>query len=130
MLKSSWRSSLSRLNLAVWLPLPLVGLGFLLGTGWITERVMSHAYETTVQLQSDEQPQVNLSLTVRIVAIEAEIDRREDVTEVTVKTSDSILRELEMDFPVTEFAEVEDALVQELGLSRELVKRLTRYRID
>ena len=108
----------------------LIGLLFLLGTGWITNHVTSRAYETTAQLQTDEQPEVQLSFSARIVAIEAEIDRRAEVTEVTVRTTHSILRELELDLSVIEFTEVENSLVQELGLSRNVIKRLTRYRVD
>jgi len=131
-----WRQPLERLKClnqlkpGFWLPLVLVGLLFFVGTGWVTNQVTSRAYETTAQLQTNEQAEVQLAFSVRIVAIEAEIDRRVEVTEVTVRTTDSILRELELDLPVTEFAEVEDALIQELGLTREAVKQLTRYRID
>lgn len=131
-----WRQSLDRLKYLnrvkpeFCLPLVLIGLLFFFGTGWVTEQVTSQAYQTTTQLQTDEQSKVQLSFSVQIVAIEAEIDRRVEVTEVTVRTTDSILRELELDLPVTEFAEIEDALIQELGLTRDAVKRLTRYRID
>ena len=131
MSKFRWQQSLNRrLKLELWLPLLLVGLLFFVGTGWITDYVTSQAYEMTAQLQTDEQPEVQLSFSVRIRAIDAEIDRRTEVTEVTVRTTDSILRELELDLPVTEFAQVEEALIQELGLTRATVKQLTRYRID
>lgn len=124
-----WRQSLGKRKFKLWLLLPLIGLMFLIGTDWITNRVLTHAYATMAQLQSDEQLQVELLLRATIVAIEAEIDRQEKVTEVTVRTGNSIFKELELDIPVTEFAEVEEALAKELGLSREAVKRLTRYRI-
>ncbi|HEY9627865.1 MAG TPA: hypothetical protein V6C84_11235 [Coleofasciculaceae cyanobacterium] len=130
MSQSRWRQALDRLKLGFWLPLLLVGLLFFWGTSWVTASVTSWAYETTAQLQTDEQPEVQLSFSVRIAAIDAEINRRTEITEVTVRTTDSILQELELDLQVTEFAQVEDALMQELGLTRDAVKRLTRYRVD
>lgn len=126
----NWRPFVSRVHLGFGLGLILVSLAFFVGTSLIAKQVMSYTYETSTQLQSGEQPEIQLSLNVTVVAIEAAIDRREVVTEVTVTTGNSILRELELDFPVTEFDQIEDALMQELGLSREVIKRLTRYRLD
>lgn len=128
--KFRWQQFSYRLRIFFWLPLLLVGLLFFWGTDWINNYVTSQAYETTTQLQADEQPEVQLSFSVRITAIDAEIDRRTEVTEVTVRTTDSILRELELDLPVTEFAQIEAALMRELGLTRDMVKPLMRYRID
>jgi hypothetical protein len=127
--KLRWRQLWNRAKLGLWLPFILVGLIFLVGTDWVTTHVTSGAYETTAQLQTDEQPEVQLSFSVKIVAIDAEIDRRADVTEVTIRTTDSILRELQLDLPVLEFAQIEDALIQELQLPRELIKQLIRYRV-
>jgi hypothetical protein len=129
MFKTTWQR-LGRLKLEFWLPLPFIGLAFLIGTGWLTDRVLFHAYATTAQLQSNHESQIELSLKVTIVSIEAEINQRQEITEVTVRTADSIVKELELDLPVTEYEQVEAALMQEFGLSQAAVKRLTRYRID
>jgi hypothetical protein len=129
MSKFRWRKLWNRAKLGLWLPFILVGLLFWVGTDWVTTRVTSGAYETTAQLQTDEQPEVQLSFSVKIVAIDAEIDRRADVTEVTIRTTDSILRELGLDLPAVEFAQVEDLLIEELQLPRDVIKQLIRYRV-
>ena len=129
MIKFRWRSLFSRFKLGVWLILPIMGLLVWLGAGWMAERVLSHSYETSAYLQSG-QPEVELSWTVTVTAIEATIERRRGVTEVTVRTAHSTLKELEIDVPVTEFTDIEAALSEELGLPREVINQLTRYRFD
>ncbi|MBE9127794.1 MULTISPECIES: hypothetical protein [unclassified Coleofasciculus] len=130
MKKPHWLQNLSRLGLEFWLPLPLIGLFFLLGTGWINHHVLSYTYKTTAQLQADYKQQIEFSASLTIRSIEAEIDRRGELTEVTVRTADSALQEMEFEFPVTEFTEVDAAIAKELGLTPESVRPLIRYRID
>ena len=117
-------------QLRIWLILPLVGAVVWLSAGLLSQQVLSYSYETSAQLQS-EQPQVELSWQeVTVIAIEAAIDRREGVTEVKVRTAHPVLKELELDLPVIEFAEIETALATELRLPPNAVKQLVRYRLD
>ncbi len=117
-------------QLRIWLILPLVGAVVWLSAGLLSQQVLSYSYETSAQLQS-EQPQVELSWQeVTVIAIEAAIDRREGATEVVVRTAHPVLKELELDLPVIEFAEIETALAAELRLPQNAVKQLVRYRLD
>ncbi|MDF5710715.1 MAG: hypothetical protein PUP90_24360 [Nostoc sp. S4] len=43
------------------------------------------------------------------MSIEAIIQRQEKLTEVKVYTADSVLKQMEFEFPVTEFAQVDAA---------------------
>ncbi|MDI9634939.1 hypothetical protein QQ054_02375 [Oscillatoria amoena NRMC-F 0135] len=125
-LKRSWLLA----SLEFCLPLPLLGLGFWMGSGWVAHQVLSYNYQTAQQLKADPEEVLNLAIDVTIVSIEAEINRRENFTEVQVNTADTTLKELRFEFPVTEVEAVEAAIIQELGLSPEAVQRLVRYRID
>ncbi|WP_375497333.1 hypothetical protein [uncultured Nostoc sp.] len=49
---------------------------------------------------------------------------------VKVYTADSLLKEMEFEFPVTEFAQVDAAIAQALGLPITAIKQVIRYRIE
>lgn len=130
---ANWRSlkrQWSTKGLEFWLPLPLLGIGFWIGSGWVAHQVLSYNYATTEQLKADPEEVLNLTINATILSIEAEINRRENFTEVQVNTTDTILKELRFEFPVTEIEAVEAAIIQELKLSPEIVQKLVRYRID
>lgn len=122
-----WSHFLNSLWLEFWLPLPLLGVFFWLGGNLVTDRVLSRPYTTVNTLQADTQPEVWLSVTVLL--IKAEIDKSEGLTLVEVMADDSTLKKLELEFPTTEFERVEALIAQELGLSRETVRRLARYQV-
>lgn len=125
-----WSSGWVRSGWKVVALLLLVGAAFWLATGWMTQRVLSQTYATTTQLQAAGQHQVNLSLSLTIVSIDAEIDRSTQISEVSIRAIGSPLEEMEFKFPVTEFAAVEQAIAQELGLSVSDIHQLIRYRIN
>lgn len=106
---------ISSLGLEFWLSLPLLGFLFWVGASLITDHVLSRPYSTATQLQADTQLEVKLSVTV--VVINAEIDKARGLTTIKLKTTDSVLKELDLQFPVTEFNKVESAIATELGLS-------------
>ncbi|GAB4378268.1 MAG: hypothetical protein Kow00121_29690 [Elainellaceae cyanobacterium] len=124
------RLNLAQLGLEFWLPLPLIAAGIWAGSQWLNDRVLSQTYTTTAQLAAEQQQQVNIVLALTILSIDAEIDRRGGTAEVTVQTAGSALKELEFEYPVTEFAELEQAIAQELSLAPDQVRSLIRYRID
>lgn len=121
--------SLQLSQLRIWLILPLVGMIVWLSAGLLSRQVLSYSYEVSAQLQS-EQPQVELSWQVTVVAIEAAIDQRAGVTEVNVRTAHPVLKELELDLPATEFLDIETALAAELRVPQSTIKQLIRYRFD
>jgi hypothetical protein len=124
--RSHWLTSAWRLGTL----LPLAGLLFWLATGWINQRVLSQTQNTTTELQAVGQHQVNLSLSLTIVSIDAEIDRSAKLTELSIRAIGSPLEEMEFKFPVTEFAAIEQAIAQELDLSVTDIHSLIRYRIN
>ena len=123
-----WLNVLNSLGLELWLPLPLLGLTFWLGTSLVTNQVLSLPYTTTAQLQTKEQLPVQIAFNV--LAIEAEIKPEEGFTKVEVETTNSAIKELKLEFPVTELSQAEAAIAQELKLSPEKVRGLIRYRIE
>jgi hypothetical protein len=128
MFRHRWLHLLHSLGLEFWLPLPFLGVLFWFGGNLMTDRVLSRSYTTVNQLQADTQLEVKLSLTV--VLIQAVINKTEGVTFVAVKTTDSTLKKLEYEFPVTEVGEVESAIAQELDMSIEQTRKLVRYQIQ
>lgn len=120
-----WLRALYSLGL-FWL-VPLLGCAFWFATSVLTDHVLSRPYSTTTQLEADTQLEVHISVTV--VVIQAEVDQQQGFTKVEVMTKDSVLKKLDFIFPVTEFNQVEATIAQELGLSRENVRRLVRYQV-
>lgn len=80
------------------------------------------------QAQADTQLEVQLALPV--LFIKAEIEKEQGFTTVDVKTTDSELKKLEFQLPVTKLNLVETAIAQKLQLSPENVRRLVRYQIS
>jgi len=110
--------------------LPSVGVAFWLVTQWMTDRVLSQTAPPTTQLQAEGQHQVQLDLSLTIVSIDAEINQQTAITEVSIRAIGSPLEEMEFKFPVTEYADIEAAIAQELNLAPEAIRQLIRYRID
>ncbi|MFN6570757.1 hypothetical protein [Dendronalium sp. ChiSLP03b] len=130
MSRPRWLQFLINLGLEFWLPLPLIGLFFWLSTGLIAHQVLSYTYDTTAQIHADSKHQIQFSVSLAVMSIEALIERRDKLTEVKVYTADSVLKQMEFEFPVTEFAQVDAAIAQALGLPVTAVKQLIRYRIE
>ncbi|MBD1911342.1 MULTISPECIES: hypothetical protein [unclassified Leptolyngbya] len=110
--------------------LPSVGLAFWLVTGWMIDRVLSQTSPAGTLLEAEGQHQVNLALSLTIVSIDAEVNRKTQITEVSIRTVGSPLEEMEFKFPVAEFADIEQAIAQELNLPLGDIRKLIRYRID
>jgi hypothetical protein len=123
----SWFRALHVLGWEFWLPLPLLALLFWVGGNLITDQVLSRPYRTQDKLQADTQVEVNLAVTV--VTIQAEIDRKQGLTRVAVQATDSRLKQLEYEFPVTELYQVEQAIAEELKMPLKNVRKLVRYRL-
>lgn len=124
---SRYLQHLHRLGWEFWLPLPLVAAIFWMGGHSIAAQVLGRSYQSVNKLQADAQLDVKLSVT--ILSMNAKIERRRGVTLIEVKTSDSTLKKLEYEFPVTEATQVEMAIAQELGMSTADVRKLLSYRI-
>lgn len=127
MLRPRWLQGLYSLGLEFWLPLPLLGLVFWVGGGLVTQQMLSHSYNPKAYLQADMQLQ-GRSRTV--VLIKVEIKKERGFSKVKVKTANSALKELEFEFPVTEFSQIEAAIGQELGLSAAYISKIIHYQIE
>ena len=118
---------LSSLGLEFWVPLPLLGLVFWIGSGLVTIQMLNHSYNPKTYLRADMQLQGRLRT---VVLIKVEIKKNQGFSKVKVKTVNSALKEMEFQFPVTESSQVEAAIGQQLGLPTEYVKKLVRYQIE
>ncbi len=125
-----WLTRVFHLGLEFWLPLPFIAAGIWLESQWLNQRVLGQTYITTAQLDAERQQQISLALTLTVLSIDAEIDKSGGTTEVTVQTGGSALKELEFEYPVTEYVAIEQAIAQELNLSADAVRSLIRYHID
>lgn len=90
-------------------------------------QVLSRPYDSVSKLQADSESDVRLS--VMILAMNAEIDRRRGRTIIFVRTTNSGLKSLEYKFPVVQASQVETAIAQELKMPVETVRKLISYRI-
>ncbi len=85
------------------------------------------------QTQAKDVLQVGRKMQVRsafkVLGILAEIEKKEGVTLVTVNTANSILQNLEFEYPVTDLPTIKTTLIQQLGLSREDISRFVSYRV-
>ncbi len=73
--------------------------------------------------------QLKIEFPVNVLGILAEIRKEEGFTKVEVKTANSVLQQLEYEFPVTELSTVKTMIGQEVGLSSENATTLVSYRV-
>jgi len=119
---------LHRFYAEFWLPLPLLGGLFWLGTTLLTDQVLSENVAVERPLKVDQQVEVQFSAT--LLVIEAYIQEENNFTKVFVRTNDPALKRLELEFPVTEIEEIDRAIAQTFNLSPKTVHRLTRYHYE
>jgi hypothetical protein len=127
MLRTRWFQILCALGFEFWLLLPLLGLAFWVGSGFVTDRLLSRSFTTDKYLRVDIQ-QANKPPKI-VLSIKAEINNYQGFSTVTVKTANSALKELKFKFMFTNLSKVETAISQELGLPREDVRKLMLYQI-
>ena len=72
---------------------------------------------------------IDVQLSANVQGIIAEIEKEQGFTKLEVKTTSSVLKKLEFEFPVTELSMIKALIAQELGLSPENVMMLVSYRI-
>lgn len=119
------RLNLKFLGLEFWLPLPFIAALFWFGGEAVNQQLFSYAYNPDRYLQTDQPAKIQFSASV--LAIEIEINQRLKFTKAIVKTTNSPLKTLELEFPITEVTEVEAAISDELNISVETVKDLSRF---
>lgn len=127
---SGWRMTkrwLQASGAEFWLPLPFVAIAFWFGTNILMAQELRQPQPTETKLQADTQLKATVS--INILLINAIINRQQGVTQVEVKTTEPILKRLELELPMTNTNQIEAAIAQELQLSRQDVRQLVRYEI-
>lgn len=119
-----------KLGLEFWVPLPLIAGLFWLGSAWFNHQAFGQTDSSPTQLIVTAEQPVTLSLVFGIATIDAEIDPQLRTTEVSIQTSGGSLQELEFEYPLVDYADIEQAIAQELGLPRTTIRSIIRYRID
>ncbi|NJR57031.1 MAG: hypothetical protein HC768_22375 [Acaryochloris sp. CRU_2_0] len=100
---------------------------FWFGGQGLTQQLLSQAYSSKRILETHSPVKIRLNAVVQ--AIEVEIKPQEGFTKVTIETTDSALKSLKLEFPVTDVADVEAAISNELGIQQQTVSQLARYQI-
>ncbi|MCU0534271.1 MAG: hypothetical protein MUD14_10290 [Hydrococcus sp. Prado102] len=120
-----WKT-LSSLWLEFWLPLPLLGIIFWVSGNSTIDYIFSRPYTTanTLKLLADPPTRVNLTLTRLSVTVR--IDKVKKLTEVEIQ-SIAPAQTIKFKFPSTSVEQIEAKIAQELGLSFQEVRKLTRY---
>ena len=125
---SRWLRTIKSLGLEFWLPLPLLGILFWVGSGLLTDYLLSRSYYNKDKLQVNTQIKRNPAKAV--LAIQVKINYKKGISKVKVRTANSTLKQLNFEFYVTEVSQIEAAISRELGLSLEQVRQLVHYQID
>ncbi|WP_407896115.1 hypothetical protein [Scytonema sp. NUACC26] len=116
---SHWLQKLHSLKIEFLLPLPLLLIAFGLGGESLTNLLLNRSYSTANKLQADTHT-VKTPIVFNVLVTEAEIEKEQEFTLVELKTTNSLLKKLEFEVPVTELNKVKATIAQELGLSGEV----------
>ena len=110
-----------------WLPLPLVAIAFWFGSSFLTAQELQQPQTAENKLQADTQLEATVS--INIFLINAVINRNQGITQVEVATAEPVLKRLELELAMIDTNQIEEAIAQELGLSRQEIRQLARYEI-
>lgn len=94
----------------------------------MTDYLLSRSYSAKAQFQANRRLEGQPAKIVQSIRIS--VKHNKGFSRVEVKTANSALKELEFEFPVTEYSQVEAAIAQELGLSPLDVRKLVQYHND
>jgi hypothetical protein len=114
-----------------WLPLPLLGIGFWVLGGLITEQLLNQSFSPVMPL--GDEVQFNIQPLANWLEIRAELDQSKGITRVEAIQVDPNLNSepesITFELPTTEFEAVEWAIAQKLEVPVESVRSLVSYRI-
>lgn len=96
-------------------------------TGWMTGWVLSNSFGSERQLQTSLYPTTQLTRTLIVTSIDARIDRDDNITEVTLTTTNSSLERLEFKLPIVTPVDLEKALAKELNVMPASIQTLIQY---
>lgn len=125
-LSSQWLKFLKSLGTEFWLPLPLLGLSFWFVGGWLTQRTLNSSYSNdAVQLQAN-QPEYGYG----IASIKVEIYPEKGISLVKIKKLTRTYNQSKMILTTTNIPSVEAAIADRVGLPREQIRKMMRYRLQ
>ncbi|MEA5571140.1 hypothetical protein [Calothrix sp. UHCC 0171] len=104
--------------LLLFLPLLLVGITFWTGSDLLTKHLLSLSYRTLDRLQVDTIPQVLLTLDFTVISVKIEPEKM--FTQVEIKTTNSLLKRLELEISNSKIPEV--AIARKLGIYPQIKK--------
>ncbi|MBD2204821.1 hypothetical protein H6G33_13400 [Calothrix sp. FACHB-1219] len=104
----------------------LIGFVFWAGGDLVTQQLLSLSYRTPDKLQADTLPQVLLTLNFKVINLQ--IKPEDKSTKVIIKTSNSLLKSLELEIPNSQDTEI--AIAQQLGLSSQVKKIAVNQRLN
>lgn len=114
-----------------WLPLPLLGLGFWIIGGLITEQLLEHSFSPVTPL--GDEVQFNIQPPLNFLEIRAKLDPAKGTTQVEAIRVDldlnSAPESIAFEVPAAEFEAVERAIAQQLEIPVETVRQLVSYRV-
>jgi hypothetical protein len=116
---SHWLQKLHTFKIEFLLPLPLLLIAFGLGGESLTNQLLNRSYSTADKLQADTHT-VEIQLVVNVLVTKAEIEKEQEFTLVELKTTNSVLKKLEFQVPVTKLNSVKAMIAQEVGQSPEV----------
>ena len=119
---SSWLGLL-RSNSKVWWPIPLLGVLFWIGGRLVITHILNRSYDTAFTLMANTQ--IAVQSPEKILAITIALERGR--SRVVVDMANSTLKQLVLEFPLTDLNQVKAAISQELGLTRVEVEALAHY---
>ena len=124
-LSPQWLKFLKSLGIEFWLPLPLLGLSFWFVGGWLTEKTLKSSYSNdAIQLQAN-QPDYGYG----VASIKVEIYPNRGISLVKINKLSRTYTQSQMILTTTDVSSVETAIALRLGLSREQIKKMMRYRL-
>lgn len=126
MFRFRWLQVLHALGVEFWLLLPLLGLGFWLSSGVLTDRILDRFSKTENYLQIDNKQDRQLVKRIRVITVL--INEKNGFSIVNVRIENNVLQSLKFEFPLTAPEQLEAAISRELGLPRNRVRELVIYR--
>ena len=113
-------------SIQFWMPLLLLALSFWVAGRFIMRQVLNQSDNTPRALTANTQ---SSETTIKITSIDVEIDQQRGISLAFVKLSNSALKKLEFEFPLTEPQAIEVEISQALERPLEEIKGLVKYKV-
>ena len=114
------------LGLEFWLPLPLLGLAFWVGSGSLTKYSLDRSDRPVESLQiTPDKTQPDST----ILSIKVKVDRDRNISGIEIKSFTQVYQKQEFELATTKLDRIETAISQKLNLPPKRIRQLLRYQI-